>query len=109
MMKSEPGKWVHIEAMGDALVDRYAEALEVLPESTIHFEAGHTEPFVLVNGAYKNAQQVYAAMDRLRDLGAHIHDPHQWWVDRSVDRIRELSKRHDPKGVLNPGKLREPV
>ncbi|MFT4082184.1 MAG: FAD-binding oxidoreductase [Nocardioides sp.] len=106
MMRSEPGAWVHVEAIGDALIDRYDEALRVLPQATMHLEAGFAEPFVLVNGRYQGPAQVYRAMDALRALGAKVHDPHQWWVDRGVDRIRALAARNDPHGLLNPGKLR---
>lgn len=107
MMQAHPGTYVHLEAVGDVLVDRYEDALAAFDDTTLHFEAGHDQPFVLVNGRYEGPQSVAAAQRYIEGLGAHVNNPHEWWVDRGVGRIRRLAAINDPSGVLNPGKLRD--
>jgi FAD/FMN-containing dehydrogenase len=105
LMRSRPDHFVHVEAIGDVLADRYDEALAIFDESTLHFEAGFAQPFVLVNGRYLSRADTYRAMDDLRTLGAIVHNPHEWWVDHQLDRTRALAARNDPYGILNPGKF----
>ncbi len=108
LMKAAPGEFVHVEAIGDAVADRYDEARTVFEDSSLHFEAGYREPFVLVNGRYQGADQVSGAIATLESLGIRVHNPHQWYVDHNVEQIRELSAVNDPRSLLNPGKLRPP-
>lgn len=105
LMHGSPDRYVHIEAMGDVLEERHREALAVLEDSSMHFEARRDDQFVLVNGVYRGYEDVKRAMAALVDLGARVHDPHQYEVDHQVERIRELARVNDPWGLLNPGKL----
>ena len=105
LMNAEPDRWFHVEVGGDALVEKIDEVHAVFPDGMLHIEAAHTVPIGMLNGRYESPEQVYAGIERLRELGVGVHDCHQWRVDFEVDRTRALAGRTDPRGLLNPGKL----
>ncbi len=105
LQKSEPGVYFHVEVSGDALVERIDEVHAVYPGGLLHIEAGHTVPIGMLAGIYESPEAVHDGIDRLRDLGVSVHNPHQWNVDFRLDETVELARVNDPDGLLNPGKL----
>ncbi|MFT4034242.1 MAG: FAD-binding oxidoreductase [Patulibacter sp.] len=104
LLESQPGQWFHIEVAGEALIDRIDEVHQVLPGAVLHIEAGHTVPIGMLACRYSGPEDVALGMARLGALGVGTHDCHQWYVDREVEHVRQLSLRTDPRGLLNPGK-----
>jgi FAD/FMN-containing dehydrogenase len=105
LQKSAPGRWFHLEVGGDALVERIDEVHAVFAEGMLHIEAAHTVPIGMLNGVYRDPEQVYAGIETLRALGVGVHSPHQWYVDHEVEQTKALAAITDPQGLLNPGKL----
>jgi FAD/FMN-containing dehydrogenase len=89
LQKAYPDTYFHVEVQGDALVDRFAELVEVYPGGMLHIEA----------------HDVRAGFARLNAIGVAHHDCHQWFVDYEPARTRQLASTTDPAGLLNPGKL----
>ncbi len=106
LMQAYPDRYFHIEVSGDALVDRIDEVHAVYPGGMLHLEAAGSAPLGMLNGLYESPDQVYAGIEKLRAMGVFVHDPHQWYVDREVARVRDLAARTDPLGLLNPGKFK---
>ena len=106
LQKAHPGRYFHVEVSGDALVDRTAEVEAVYPGGMLHLEAQKGRPIGMLVGEYRSAGEVYAGFDVLTALGVGFHNPHQWFVDHEPGRTAALAATTDPRGLLNPGKLR---
>ena len=106
LQKTSPGTYFHLEVGGDALVDRIDEVHGVYPGGLLHIEAQHGRPIGMLAGIYESPEQVYAGIGVLEELGVGVHSPHQWFVDFEVERTAALAAVTDPRGLLNPGKLR---
>ncbi|MEE3851829.1 FAD-binding oxidoreductase [Gordonia sp. LSe1-13] len=104
LQKAQPDKWFHMECRGDALVTRLDEVEEVYEGGMVHLEVGHEMMFGMLNGIYRDPQQVIAGVPVLEELGVGIHSPHQWYVDLDAERVQALAAQTDPKGLLNPGR-----
>lgn len=103
--KSTDQPTFHVEVSGEALFERLDEVEAVYPHGLLHIEAGHGVPIGMLAGRYESAEQVYAGIGVLNDLGVGVHNPHQWNVDFEVERTLDLARTTDPHGLLNPGKL----
>ena len=89
----------------------------MLPGTLLHFDGFRVHPagdadqiadrgFVgLLLCRFDGAEELYAGVDRLRQLGVQVEDPHTWLLRHNLDAIRETARRFDPDGLLNPGKL----
>jgi len=80
-----------------------------------HLEAVRQQGEVRLSGLpllrYEGPAALAALIDHCRDLGALVFDPHQITVEEGglggIDPAQVAAKaRHDPAGLLNPGKLR---
>lgn len=107
LMKAERERFFHLEVLGDALIDRLDEVHRVLPEAVLHLERMPQAPGGMLAGRYTHPEQVHEAIAALAEIGVASHNPHQWYIDRNVEEIRALSRRTDPRGLLNPGKWPE--
>lgn len=105
LQKAYPGTYFHVEVSGDALVDRFAELVEVYPGGMLHIEAQKGRPIGMLAAPYRGADDVRAGFDRLNAIDVAHHDCHQWYVDFEPARTRALAATTDPDGLLNPGKL----
>jgi FAD/FMN-containing dehydrogenase len=104
LQKAQPHTWFHMECRGDALVTRLDEVEAVYEGGMLHLEAGHEMMFGMLNGVYRDPQQVIDGVQALEDLGVGVHSPHQWYVDLDAERVRALADVTDPRGLLNPGR-----
>ena len=105
LQKAYPGKYLHVEVNGYALVDRIDEVHQVYPGAMLHIEAAHGRPTGMLAGEYRSAEEVFAGFEKLTALGVGFHNPHQWFVDYQPERTAALAATTDPQGLLNPGKL----
>jgi FAD/FMN-containing dehydrogenase len=105
LQKAYPDTYFHVEVSGDALVDRFAELVDVYPGGMLHIEAQKGRPIGMLAAPYRSADEVRAGFARLNAIGVAHHDCHQWYVDYEPDRTRALAATTDPRGLLNPGKL----
>lgn len=101
----------HVQVGGPALIDRYDEVCAALPGAMVHLDAytlhGETGYGGLLLSRFVDRPTLYAGMDRLRDLGVRVTDPHTWELGHHgpIDATLAAAVAHDPKGLLNPGKL----
>jgi hypothetical protein len=107
LQKAVPDTYFHMECQGDALVTRLREVEDVYDGGMLHLEAGHQMMFGMINGVYRNPEQVFAGVPALEALGVRVHSPHQSYVDLDADRVRALAGGNDPKGLLNPGRWQQ--
>ncbi|WP_280263658.1 FAD-binding oxidoreductase [Nocardia wallacei] len=107
LQKAVPGTYFHMECQGDALVTRLREVEEVYAGGMLHLEVGHRTMFGMINGIYRDPEQVYAGVPELEALGVRVHSPHQSYVDLDADRVKALAATTDPKGLLNPGRWQQ--
>lgn len=105
LMKAYPGRYFHLELVGNTLVERLDEVQAVYPGGLLHLEAQRDRPLGLLAAEFESEEAVYAAFPQFEAMGLFIHNPHQWWVDNQVARTRALKARTDPKSILNPGKM----
>lgn len=105
LQKSAPGRYFHVEIIGDALVDDIDAVQAVYPGAMLHVEAQKGRPIGMLAAVYESAAQVLEGFDRLAALGVQTHNPHQWAVDFEPERAAALAADTDPDGLLNPGKL----
>ncbi len=104
LQKAVPDTYFHMECQGEALVTRLREVEAVYPGGMLHLEAGYGTMFGMLNGVYRDPEQVYAGVPALAELGVSVHSPHQSYVDLDADRVQALARTTDPKGLLNPGR-----
>ena len=61
----------------------------------------------LLISRFTDRETLWRDIDALREIGVMVVDPHTWRLGGhgSLDDVLALARRHDPKGLLNPGKL----
>ncbi|WP_330257283.1 FAD-binding oxidoreductase [Nocardia sp. NBC_00565] len=104
LQKAVPDTYFHMECQGDALVTRLREVEDVYDGGMLHLEVGYQTMFGMINGVYRDPEQVFAGVPALEALGVGVHSPHHSYVDLDADRVRALARSTDPKGLLNPGR-----
>lgn len=107
LQKAVPDTYFHMECQGDALVTRLREVEDVYDGGMLHLEVGYQTMFGMINGVYRDPEQVFAGVPALEALGVGVHSPHQSYVDLDADRVRALARSTDPKGLLNPGRWQQ--
>lgn len=105
LQKAHPDTYFHVEVAGDALIERIDEVHAVYPGGMLHIEAQRDYPIGMLAGRYESKAEVEAGLERLKNLGVRVHNPHQWFVDFEVQRTKDLAAVTDPFRLLNPGKL----
>jgi hypothetical protein len=95
----------HVEVMGAVFWDEPEKVRTVWPGALVHLELGGKAPLGMYAADYHDEQQVLEGIAALEAMGAGIHSPHQWAVDRHVERAVSLAPIRDPKGLLNQCKL----
>lgn len=105
LQKAHPDTYFHVEVAGDALIERIDEVHAVYPGGMLHIEAQRDYPIGQLAGRYESKAEVEAGLERLKNLGVRVHNPHQWFVDFEVQRTKDLAAVTDPFRLLNPGKL----
>lgn len=95
----------HVEVMGTVFWEQPEQVRAVWPGALVHLELGGKAPLGMYAADYHNEQQVLDGIEALEALGAGIHSPHQWAVDRNVELAMSLAPTRDPKGLLNQCKL----
>jgi FAD/FMN-containing dehydrogenase len=102
----------HLQVGGPALVAREAEVRAALPGAMVHLDAmtiGGTPGFGGLHlSRFVDRETLYAGAGRLEELGVRVIDPHSWVVGGHgpTDATVAAAVAFDPKGLLNPGKLR---
>ncbi|MFE1836643.1 FAD-binding oxidoreductase [Streptomyces sviceus] len=104
LMKAEDG-WFHLEIGGDVLLGDTTEIRKVFPDTLLHLEGMRSGTVGMLMARYQDEQTVYAGTAALEALGVRVHSPHNWYVDRRLDLVRETVRTADPLGLLNPGKI----
>ncbi|KRE67748.1 dehydrogenase [Arthrobacter sp. Soil736] len=105
LQKAHRDTYFHVEVAGDALIERIDEVHAVYSGGMLHIEAQRDYPIGMLAGRFESKAQVEAGLERLKDLGVRVHNPHQWFVDFEVQRTMDLAAVTDPFRLLNPGKL----
>jgi hypothetical protein len=105
LQKAHPNTYFHVEVAGDNLIERIDEVHAVYPGGMLHIEAQRDYPIGQLAGRYESKAEVEAGLERLKNLGVRVHNPHQWFVDFEVQRTKDLAAVTDPFRLLNPGKL----
>jgi hypothetical protein len=98
--------WFHMETGGTVHWDD-PDAVRAIYDGpvSLHLELMGSAPLAMVVAEYESEEKVLAGMTKFDAVGARVHSPHQWYVDRNVALAIETAKSTDPKGLLNPGKL----
>jgi FAD/FMN-containing dehydrogenase len=104
LMKAEDG-WFHLEIGGDVLLGDTTEIRKVFPDTLLHLEGMRSGTVGMLMARYQDEQTVYDGIAALQALGVRVHSPHNWYVDRRLDLVRETARTADPLGLLNPGKI----
>jgi len=98
--------WFHMETGSDLYWTDPDAVRDVYPgEVLLHLDLNATSALSMVVADYVDEAGVLAGLPRFDALGVGVHSPHQWYVDRNVDLVRQVAALRDPKGLLNPGKL----
>ncbi|MGW1025323.1 FAD-binding oxidoreductase [Streptomyces sp. NPDC002577] len=104
LMKAKDG-YFHLEISGDALLGDPAEVKKVFPDTLLHLEGMRSGTVGMLMARYEDERTVYEGITALAALGVGVHDPHNWFVDRRIELVRQAARTTDPLGLLNPGKL----
>jgi hypothetical protein len=104
-MRSNPGRYFHLEVFGEDIIDRAEEIKNMFPGGSLHLELGHSFNFGMVVAEYSDESDVPAAMAVLADLGVPAHNNHEWFIDQRASELRDAAAVTDPYGLLNPGKF----
>ncbi|RPF39192.1 FAD-binding oxidoreductase [Streptomyces sp. TLI_185] len=107
LMKAEEG-WFHLEIRGDVLLGDTTEIKQVFPDTLLHLEGMRSGTVGMLMARYQGEQSVYDGITALEALGVGVHSPHNWYVDRRLDLVRETARTADPLRLLNPGKIPAP-
>ena len=107
----------HLQVGGEALLTRIEEIRAALPGAMLHLDGLRTfldpaEPHRgrgfggLLLSPFRDTASLYRGIDRLRELGVVVVDPHTWLLDGpALPDIRATAAQNDPQRLLNPGKL----
>ncbi|MFC7241737.1 FAD-binding oxidoreductase [Catellatospora aurea] len=107
----------HLQVGGAPLVTDPDKVRAALPGAMLHLDG--MRPFLdpndptrgrgfggLLLAPFHDAAALYAGVQRLRELGVHVVDPHTWLLEGpALPGIRAAAAVNDPDGLLNPGKL----
>jgi FAD/FMN-containing dehydrogenase len=104
LQKRDPG-YFHLEVAGDPLWTEPDAVRAVFPDTVLHLELMRHTVAGMLMARFVSAEQVYAGMRRLTELGVSIHSPHTWTLERRIETVRSVLADNDPRGLLNPGKL----
>jgi FAD/FMN-containing dehydrogenase len=105
----------HVQIGGPALISAHAAVRDALPDALVHLDGQNRGGRHIFGGLlmsrWVDRDTLYGGMDALRALGVFVVDPHTWLLGAhgGLDEVREAANHHDPKGLLNPGKLPAPV
>ncbi|GAA0640115.1 FAD-binding oxidoreductase [Kutzneria viridogrisea] len=101
----------HLQIAGDAMITRGEELRALLPDTMVHLDGftmdraeGPTFAGMLLC-RFESAEKLYAGIERMRELGVQVDDPHTWLLGGDLTATRAAARRFDPAGLLNPGKL----
>ena len=101
----------HVRVAGPMTVERYGEVCAIMPGGMVHLD-GMTRGAVLGYGGlflstFVDEATLRRGMDRLRELGVEVTDPHTWLLGGhgSLEPVRDAAALFDPKALLNPAKL----
>ncbi|GAA1359056.1 FAD-binding oxidoreductase [Catellatospora chokoriensis] len=107
----------HLQVGGAPLVADPDAVRAAVPGAMLHLDGmrPYLDPADPVRGRgfgglllapFHDAATLYAGVERLRELGVHVVDPHTWLLDGpALPGIRAAAAANDPQGLLNPGKL----
>lgn len=107
----------HLQVGGEPLVADPDAVRACLPGAMLHLDGlrTHLDPVDprrgrgfggLLLSEFRGAATLYDGVDRLRELGVHVIDPHTWELGGpALPGIRAAATANDPLGLLNPGKL----
>ncbi|MDD9269318.1 FAD-binding oxidoreductase [Paenibacillus sp. GCM10023248] len=100
-------------------LDRYLEQIELLKakfgdEMYLHFEwvrsGGEITPNALPVVRFHSEERLYEMIAYCESIGVRIFDPHTWVLEQGgrgeVGGMERRKRENDPRGLLNPGKLR---
>lgn len=100
-------------------LDRYLEQIELLKakfgdEVYLHFEwvrsGGEITPNALPVVRFQSEERLYEIIAYCESIGVKIFDPHTWVLDQGgrgeVGGMERIKRENDPRGLLNPGKIR---
>ncbi len=92
-------------------VERYEQVCAAMPGGMLHLDAYSRGGTLMYGGLYLSTfvdeLTLVRGMDRLRELGVEVTNPHTWLLGGHgpLDSVCAAATAHDPKGLLNPGKL----
>ncbi|MDY7102663.1 MAG: FAD-binding oxidoreductase [Actinomycetota bacterium] len=101
----------HLQVGGEPLVEAPDDVRAVLPGAMLHLDGRGPAPDVgfggLLLSEFVDVDTLYEGVDRLRDIGVFVVDPHTWMLGGhgGVDELRSVAAHQDPAGLLNPGKI----
>lgn len=99
----------HVLIRGDAIVGRRDLVEDTYPGASMQLEGGRVDGRLTLTGRilapFVSNDAVQAGMDRLSAEGIMVDNPHTWLVHTDLPARWDLSRRFDPRGLLNPGKL----
>lgn len=111
----------HLQVSGEALITKADEVRAALPGAMLHLDGlrTHLDPADPARGrhfgglllsTFHDRGTLYAGIDRLRELGVFVVDPHTWLLGGpALEGIRATAAANDSRGLLNPGKLPPPT
>ncbi|MFD0599045.1 hypothetical protein ACFQZ4_47670 [Catellatospora coxensis] len=107
----------HLQVGGTPLITDPDAVRAALPGGMLHLDGMRPFPNLadptygrgfggLLLAPFHDAATLYAGVQRLRELGVHVVDPHTWLLGGpALPGIRAAASANDPDGLLNPGKL----
>ncbi len=101
----------HVQVAGPATVEHYDAVCAAMPGGMLHLDAYSHGGTVGYGGLYLSSFvdeiTLNRGMDRLRELGVQVTNPHTWLLGGHgpLDSVVAAAMAFDPKGLLNPGKL----
>ena len=101
----------HVQVAGPATVERYDEVCAAMPNAMLHLDAYARGKSIGYGGLFlapfHDEITLRRGMDRLRELGVQVTDPHTWVLGGHgpLDAVIEAATVNDPSALLNPGKL----
>ncbi|GHJ44287.1 dehydrogenase [Catellatospora sp. TT07R-123] len=111
----------HLQVGGEPLVADPDAVRACLPGAMLHLDGlrAFLDPADPARGRgfaglllseFRDAETLYRGVERLRELGVHVVDPHTWQLGGpALPAIRAAAATADPDGLLNPGKLPDPA
>jgi FAD/FMN-containing dehydrogenase len=99
----------HVLVRGEAIAGRRALIGETFPGAHLQLEGGRFDGELTLSGRilapFVSTEAIDRGMARLRAEGIEVDNPHTWVVHTALEPRWVQSRRFDPAGLLNPGKL----